>query len=966
MPGTPGTTVGPETVRAGSGPRPGRRARLVPPLWRAAPRRLLHDRLAFLLVVGVLALVGASAAAGPLYAEAVSDASLTTVLEAVPDGASAKEAPVVRLNGGVDPTGAGWADLLTGLATIPGLGPPRVTAQSVSTELHPKIFYDPVGPVVSSGPGATVPVRTFGIDDPAARLVVTGRADVTGGVWLPDPVAADLRAEPGDELTVGLMGLPGTGTTTTRVAGTYAVEEDGRTPRQPVGQRLWSDLATEGFPADAESSTLRAHLLVTDTRTAGTLARATGDELLWSALSRLHPERPRLEQLHATADGTADLRHDLATSPEANDLRLALRPAVVSGIEDLTRRADALTDTARRGAEAATRTGLALSLALVVAVAGYATTRRRREVLLAAGTGRSPWSSGLLHVAELLPAAAVGGSLGWVLARVLVTGTVGSGPPSRATLESSVLWCVAATLAALVVAGAVVAAATAAESRRLRGRERVHLPWVAVLVAVAAATTVGLVSRPRSAGEPLGPLDLLVPPLVVAAVAAVGSTAGYAVLRRVRPGRPPRRGASVAGWLAGRRLRAPDAARTTGTALAATGLAMLVFSVAALASLEATVADRAATEVGADTVYALPSSWSVDPDAPVAAKEPDDGSPLEVDEIPVGRPPPVPAGQAVVWRADTTLAGSAERVRLLVVDPASFDAAAGWGTPDGPVADGRPTLTRLAAENDPAAQDVPALLVGSAGELDLEPEDRVTVETTTLPVAVRVAALLPAFPGTGAGTATLVVPEDGFFRALGNHDPRLRPRPDAPRNVLVEFLPQLWSSTSAAGAATLATHGVPQDVVGTLAEAEALPVRVAATQARRYELGLGAVFGLLGLAAVVLGAVRLARRSPAADRMLELAGAGRTAAAVARGIEVAVGLVVTAVLAALALLALRPLGGVLLEPGDALPPPATLDLPPTALAVGAVWLSVAGLASWAAGALARSSQPTVEVLRGED
>ncbi len=964
MPGTPGTTVGAEAVRSSPGPPPPRRPRLLPPLWRAAPRRLLHDLLALALVVGVLTLVGANAAAGPLYAEAVSDASLTTVLDAVPEGAPAKEAAVARLNGGVDPTSAGWSDLLTALEDVPGLGPPRVTAQSVSTELHPKLLYDPVGPVVSTD-GAAAPVRTIGLQDPAAVLVVTGRATGPGGVWLPDPVAADLGVRPGDDLTVGLKGLPRTGTANTRLAGTYAVEGDGRTPRQPPGQRVWTDLASEGFPTDAERSTLRAHLLVTDTDTAGELARATGDQLLWSAVSRLDPGRPRLARLRATADGVAALRHDLATSPDVLDLQLALRPAVVSGIEDLTARAEALTDTARRGAEAATRTGLALSLALVVAVAGHATTRRRREVLLAAGTGRTPWSSGLLHVVELLPAAVVGGAAGWALARVVVTGTVGAGPPSASTLAASVVWCAGAVLVALAVAGVVAAVATVAESRRLRGLDRLRVPWLAVLVAVAAAAIVGLVTRPRSTGEPLGPLDLLVPPLVVAAVAAVGSTVLHAAMRRVRPGRPPHGSASVARWLAGRRLRAPDRARQTGTAMAATGLAMLVFSVAALASLEATVVDRAATEVGAEVVYGLPSSWVLDPGAPMAAEMPEDGTPLKPDEIPVGRTPPLPSGQSVVWRADTSLAGSSERVRLLVVDPASLEAAAAWGTPGGPVAAGRSSLPRLAGGSQ-SPRDVPALLVGSAGQLDLQPDDLVVADAVPFSVGLRVTRVLEAFPGAGAGPATLVVPADGFFSALGNQDPRLRPRPDAPRNVVVEYLPELWSSSPADAAATLAAHGVEQDVTGTTAEARARPVRVAATQARRYELGLGAVFGLLGLVAVVLGAVRLARRSPAADRMLELAGAGRRASAAARGIEVAVGLVAAAGLAALALLALRPLGPVLLEPGDALPPPAALELPTSALVVGAVWLVLSGAGAWAAGALARSSQPTVEVLRGED
>ena len=123
--------------------------------------------------------------------------------------------------------------MLRSLEGIPGVGPARVTTQSISTELHPKVFFDPVGPVVSGEQGSA-PVRLFGVDDPAARLVVVTQAAGGGeGVWLPDPVARSTGVAAGDKVQVQLSGLPEAATTTTRVLGTYAVHPDGRTPQSP-------------------------------------------------------------------------------------------------------------------------------------------------------------------------------------------------------------------------------------------------------------------------------------------------------------------------------------------------------------------------------------------------------------------------------------------------------------------------------------------------------------------------------------------------------------------------------------------------------------------------------------------------------------------------------------------------------------------------------------------------------------
>ena len=320
---------------------------------------------------------------------------------------------------------------------------------------------------------------------------------------------------------------------------------------------------------------------------------------------------------------------------------------------------------------------------------------------------------------------------------------------------------------------------------------------------VAVSATVGLLTRPPAANDPLGPLDLLVPPLVVAAVAAVGSRLFFAVLRRARTAaRPPTR-RSVVTWLARRRLQAPDRGREAATTIAATGLAMLVFSLASLASLHVTVADRAAQAAGAETVNRVESSTRLDPGVAQKAVEPEDGTPLSFRDFPVARNPALPQGQSTVWRTTTSIATSEEVVNLLVVDPDRFAASASWGSPGGPVAAGRALLpglaeadaaTAAATRRDGISAPVPVLLVGAVGDLDLEVGSTVTIDTLNDPVRLQVQGLVGAFPGAGTGPPTLVVPADSFFAAQGNDDPRLRPAPGGPRNPQIEFQTYLWSA----------------------------------------------------------------------------------------------------------------------------------------------------------------------------
>ena len=485
----------------GAPPR-ARRRYLPPPVWRFAPRRLLHDVVTLTLMLGVLTMLSVAAAAGPLYAEAVSDAAVRLALESVPAGAAAKTAPVVRLNGGIDPETRQWTDMLRSLEEIPGVGPARVTTQTISTELHPTVFFDPVGPVVTGVAGGA-PVRLFGVDDPAARLVAVTRAPGDGkGVWLPEPVARSTGVAAGDEVQVQLSGLPDALPTTTRVLGTYAVQPDGRTPSRhrangcgPTSVSRPSRPIPGNRPSGPTSSS------PTSPRRPPS-PKKTGDELLWSAQSRLTDATPRLTQFHRTADAVSLLRRLLTSRSELADDPVGLRPSIVSGVEDLADRADVLSSAAQRGAAVTTRVGIALSLALVVAAAGYSMGRRRREVQLAAGSGRRPVSAGLLYAAELVPVALVAGVVGWFAARAVVAATVGTSTPTRSVLRSAGLWSAGALVAAVVASAAVAAVANRVQTRRLEGRPEVRLPWVLVLVVVAASATVGLLTRPRAPRTP--------------------------------------------------------------------------------------------------------------------------------------------------------------------------------------------------------------------------------------------------------------------------------------------------------------------------------------------------------------------------------------------------------------------------------------------------------------------------------
>ena len=480
-------------------------------------------------------MVAVAAAAGPLYAEAVSDAAVRLAL-ASRAGRRPRTAP--RWSGSTEASTRRTP--VVGPAARPSRRIPGLTGlESPSDDLLRAALERLLRPGRSPGDrsrrGDPAPVRLFGVDDPTQDLVVVSQAPGSSeGVWLPEPVARSTGVVAGDEVQVQLSGLPEAPVATTRVA--RDLRGPGRrphSPEHPPANGSGPDLGDEAFPSDAREPTQRAHLVVADLATTAALAKQTGDELLWSALSALTDPTPRLAQFHRTADAVSLLRRLLTAAPSWPTTRWRCVRRSSAAWRTSPTDADVLSSAAQRGAAVTTRVGIALSLALVVAATGYSMGRRRREVQLAAGTGRRPFSAGLLYVAELVPGGARRRS-----AR-LARGPRMVGRHRRLQhadpLDAHVagLWCAGRwsppssrprTVAAVPRPGARPDGSRVAPSFACRGS--------LVLVVVAASATAGLLTRPPGADDPLGPLDLLVPPLVVAAIAAMGA----------RRSSPPRRG----------------------------------------------------------------------------------------------------------------------------------------------------------------------------------------------------------------------------------------------------------------------------------------------------------------------------------------------------------------------------------------------------------------------------------------
>ena len=896
------------------------------------------------LVVAAFAVLAAAGAAGPMFAEAAGNAAFQTRRDAVPLTARQDDSPVVRLSADVGPGSLDQETVLDDLRAIPGLDAPRLTGGSVGAEVTTPRFWES-----TAGAGdRRERGRLFAVVSPATELVPTGIAAGGTGLWLPEPMATELGARPGDRITVAVRA--GTGgqrrQAPATVGGIYAVDADGRLPADRPGSRTWA-LRRGDTPGDTEYKTLPSYLLIGDVTTVEKLAEAVGDQMLWSSEAELSPGAT-LAEAERTADAVEAMRRDYASAlPAANDSPLALRFA--SGIDRIAAAAGATTGAVRQRTLPVQWAAIAVGLGSVLAVALLSARRRERELRHAVAVGMSPLTVGGLWLLEHLLPALLGAAGGWLVAWQLVDRF---GPPG-VLVESPAPAALAAGLGVLAGLVTVAGVSAAVAARRVRpappAMPRRALPWGPLVVLTALVAAGGLAGADGTAGGARG-VDLLVPLLVLAAAGVIAGWLPGRLAGRRRAARQPGSPGRAVLWLARRRLGGGGTERRLAVVVVTAGLGMLLFALSALQSTTVSADDRIAVAAGAEAVAKVAGSWELDDAAiPVPEFDPEREPPRR--PVPGVRTPPLPVGHTLVWRADIRTPIDDTPRELVLVDPAGLDDVALWGHGT-ELAAARAALAGLAADPEDDRGAIRAIAVGDPASVGLDTA-QVALGYGTVDLAV--GPHVPAFPGMGTSPMYVAAAEPVFAR-LGVFDPRLQPRSLA--SGALEMRTYLWSAAGAAGsAAVTAPRQVRPERVDTAATLRQADAYVATGRARGYQVAVAAYLALLAVLTLCVYAQRTAAARRSADLMLARVGLGRGRVLRARACEFVLLAVVSFGAAVAGVAALAPIGGRLLDDQPGLRPGFDFQVPGPALAVTA---GVAVLATLLAVALTTVRSPGAE------
>ena len=362
----------------------------------------------------------------------------------------------------------------------------RESPSSRSRPRHPRIYFDPVGPCSPRGAPARRCACSASTTPPTASSSCRGRRTRQAASGSPSPSRGRPASVPA---TSWSLRSPGCRSRRTRRCASRAC-----TPWSPTAARR-PRLRDNGSGVTSRPRAIHrphhphaaGHLAVADLATTAGAADDIDDEVLWSAVAPLDSQRPRLSDVDATAEGVADLRLKLVADVDNGAIPPALRPGVAERGSSTSpagptssptppaadRRDDRGGHRPRPGARR--RGGRVVQRAPTPRGAPPGGYGRRRPV-----------SAGLLHAVEVLPAALVGGVVGWLVARVLVDTAVGATPlpvhPRR--------------LGRVVRRRGAPRPRPHGGRRRRRdpgggaapeGRDGAHVPWVLVLVVLAVA-----------------------------------------------------------------------------------------------------------------------------------------------------------------------------------------------------------------------------------------------------------------------------------------------------------------------------------------------------------------------------------------------------------------------------------------------------------------------------------------------
>jgi hypothetical protein len=618
---------------------------------------------------------------------------------------------------------------------------------------RPVAYLDPLTKpspyVVNPATGERTPGALFQATGALDALVPApgSPAPTTTGLWLPDTVATRLHLAAGDQ--VGLqLALPGVNQppATATVTGVYLTDATGA-PRDRSG--LWHRLADElpVWPGHLVETTPQLPLVVADTDAYRALVAGIRERSLvtWDVAPSADPARiADLNRLYASADALRDELNDRAT-----DLSKEVRHrgrnlvSVDTGLSAMVVQARGGLRATDQGVAAVRVLAAGLSW-LVVALAAVALlVRRRGERQVLVEQGRSSFELTVLSTVEAVLPVTVGLLLGWWATPAFVSAIVGpDGTPPRVRDALLVGLVVLATVG-------VASAADAFGRHRLASGRTVpssrRVPWRSAVLALAA---VGAVSAYRGGGD-FDAITAAFPLTAVAAAAIVISTVATALLARLATRWLPRR--------LGPRITLSRLARDPASATAFLA-ATIAFGAAGYgllfhASADDATTDKVATQVGANSVFAVD-----DPAAAAAVAE--------------------DLGDSTVVLHTVPRIGTFTGDRLVAVDSASFGSAALWS----PRFAG-PTLSELTRELR-AAPDVDAVPVVLAGSDEHVPASGTLARGADWSVPYRVVDRIAGFAGSGRWQSVLVVDQEALLSL-------------APPGAIDSLEAELWSAHDA-------------------------------------------------------------------------------------------------------------------------------------------------------------------------
>jgi putative ABC transport system permease protein len=394
--------------------------------WRRAPLLLRRSPAVLLAVLAAGLILGAAAAATPLFLSSAANAALTRQIEercpptvglqvrsngALGGRVTAEETARAAGLGGATAWPAGRELLAIRERTVrhaaslmPNLGPPVLAMSGPQVQL------------TGAAPDRLSGGRLLYRDGFEGQIRKLASALGVTGVWLPSEAAAQLGVRPGDRITVSLTGR----SAPVGVAGTY--RELHRLPPTPYWCAQAERIYPPGFAEDPPPP-----LVLADRATFTALSRRLQETRLEFSWDLKPADGITLAQAKDTVAGYPAARQALVadgggmlTSYEAGAFNSPGVAVTATQLPFLVQRSEAIVAAVGGAIGPVAIAGTGVALLLVAAAGSYWVDRRRVEVALLAARGVGPAAIAAKAVLEMLVWLAAGGVLGWLGAVGLV------------------------------------------------------------------------------------------------------------------------------------------------------------------------------------------------------------------------------------------------------------------------------------------------------------------------------------------------------------------------------------------------------------------------------------------------------------------------------------------------------------------------------------------------------------------